>query len=62
MTNEKIVGGVQSDHIMMLRIKLWIAAFIPKKQDQEKEPAELSEEPLQKKRIRIGRNYPVTRS
>jgi hypothetical protein len=47
-----IVGGVESDH-MMLRIKLRIAAFIPKKQAQEKEPAELPEEPLKKKRIRI---------
>jgi hypothetical protein len=40
---------------MLLRIKLRIAAFIPKKQDQEKEkePAELPEETIKKKRIRI---------
>ncbi len=47
-----IVAGVESDH-MTLRIKLRIAAFIPKKQAQEKEPAELPEETPKKKRIRI---------
>jgi hypothetical protein len=36
----EIVGGVESDH-MMLRIKLGIAALISEKQAKEKEPAEL---------------------
>jgi hypothetical protein len=50
-----IIGGVESDHTL-LRIKLRIAAFIPKKQAQEKEPAELSEEAIKKKRTSRGRH------
>jgi hypothetical protein len=47
-----IFGGLESDH-MTLRIKLRIAAFIPKKQAEATEPAELPAETPKKKRIRI---------
>jgi hypothetical protein len=51
-----IVGGLDSDHLM-LRIKLRIAAFIPRKKEgehaKERQDAELPEGRPQKKRIRI---------
>jgi hypothetical protein len=51
-----IVSSLESDH-MALKIKLRIAAFIPKKKRdehaEERPAAELPEEPLKKKRIRI---------
>jgi hypothetical protein len=51
-----IAGGLESDH-MLLRIKVRIAAFIPKKRreenSQERGNAEPTEEIPRKKRIRI---------
>jgi hypothetical protein len=51
-----IVGGLDSDH-MLLRIILRIAAFIPKKRreenPQERENAEPTEGIPRKKRVRI---------